>query len=212
MKSHAVVPSVLGDLTLVAHDGRLAGVYVDGQAHRPRPDALGELVDPADVPVLAAAAEQLGEYFDGRRRTFDLPLRAASGDFEALVRDALLAVPFGRTTAYGALAADLGDPRLAQAVGQAVAHNPLLVVVPCHRVVAADGTLTGFAGGVDRKAYLLDLEQHAAGVTMLPPTAPAVWEALEATPERRPVEVEGVIEPGAPGTIAPPDGLETDDE
>ena len=196
-RTHTTVPSVLGEITLVADDGFLAGVYVDGQAHRPHPDALGAPVAADDVPVLASAARQLAEYFAGRRRAFDLPLAPATGDLEGVVREAILDVPFGSTTTYGTLAEDLGDARLAQAVGQAVGRNPYLVVVPCHRVLGATGALTGYAGGVDRKAYLLDLEQHAEGLTMLPPTAPAIWARQEPPAERRPQEVEGVVEPGA---------------
>lgn len=207
-RRHATVTTVLGEVTLVAEDHLLCGAYADGQAHRPRPEELGAPADPRDVPVLAAAAGQLCEYLAGRRRSFDVPLALPTGELEGVVRDALLAVPFGATTTYGDIAEDLGDRNLAQAVGRAVGRNPYLVIVPCHRVLAADGSLTGYAAGVDRKAYLLDLEQHAAGLTMLPPTAPAVWSAQESPAERRPQEVDGVGEPGA--VLEPaPDGLDS---
>lgn len=208
-RCHAVVHTVLGEFTLVADGPLLAGAYADGQAHRPHPASLGALVDPAEAPVLAAAAAQLTEYLEGRRRAFDLPLAAPAGELEGVVREALLAVPFGATTTYGDIAEDLGDRNLAQAVGQAVGRNPYLVIVPCHRVLAADGSLTGYAAGVDRKAFLLDLEQHAVGLTMLPPIAPAVWSAQEAPAERLPQEVEGVV---APGEVLDPDPADVDPE
>lgn len=166
--------------------GALAGVYLDGQAHFP--SGLGEQVPLESDPLLLEAATQLREYLAGERRGFDLPLAAPRGAFEASIREALLAVPYGHTTTYGQIAGDLGDPHLAQAVGQAVGHNPFAIVVPCHRVLGSDGTLTGYAGGVDRKAYLLDLEQHTIGATILPPTAPPQWEAQRqaATEHRAP--------------------------
>lgn len=211
---HTVTSCVLGDLTLVADGERLAGIHLEGQKHLPT--ALGTHVAPGSDALLHAAAEQIEEYLGGGRRAFDLPLLPAAGPFEESVREALNAIPYGATTTYGAIAADLGEPRLAQAVGQAVGHNPFLLVVPCHRVLGAGGRLTGYAGGVDRKSYLLDLEQHAIGATVLPPTAPAMWEAqrlaaAEHTQERD--DARGPLPAPAPEDAAPPidpDGLGED--
>lgn len=181
--------SILGEVSFVAEGDALAGVYLEGQASVPA--GLGERVDLAGDPLLEEAATQFAAYLAGERRGFDLPLREPRGAFEASVREAMLAIPYGATTTYGQIAENLGEKNLAQAVGQAVGHNPFIVVVPCHRVLGAGGRLTGYAGGVDRKAYLLDLEQHTAGQTMLPPTAPERWEAqVRAEAGRGPDDLE----------------------
>jgi len=140
----------------------------DDHAPDPFADAAGTRVAPDDEPLLAEAVRQLRAYFAGDLRDFDLPLRPVGSAFQRLVWDGLRRIPYGTTTTYGALAADLGlDPRTtARAVGAANGANRIAVVVPCHRVVGADGTLTGFAAGVDRKRALLDLEQAAAVATL----------------------------------------------
>lgn len=113
---------------------------------------------PAD-PVLAAAAEQLRAYAAGRARAFDVPMRLEGSDFQKAVWSALLEIPYGSTTTYGAVAAELGrPPRAARAVGAAVGSNPVGIIVPCHRVIGADGSLTGFGGGLDNKVALLARE------------------------------------------------------
>lgn len=158
MRTHTVVGSPVGDLVLVAEDGALNGLYF---AHRhrgrPKPEEFGE----RDDTGFAAARQQLGEYFAGERREFELPLAPGGDDFHRRVWDLIAAIPYGRTRTYGELAADLGDRQLAQAVGGAVGANPLSLVVACHRVVGAGGKLTGYAGGLDRKRFLLDLEEPA---------------------------------------------------
>ena len=111
-----------------------------------------------DAKAAARAAEQLAEYFAGRRTRFDLPLTPRGTAFQLAVWQALRGIPHGETASYGAIARAIGRPGAARAVGAAIGRNPLSVVVPCHRVVGADGTLTGYAGGLDRKARLLDLE------------------------------------------------------
>src|SRR5205085_9923425 len=108
-------------------------------------------------------ARQLREFFAGERTAFELPLRPAGTPFQRAVWDALLEVPYGETTGYGALAQRLGRPGAARAVGLANARNPLAIVVPCHRVVGASGALTGYAGGLERKRFLLELEARGAG-------------------------------------------------
>ena len=150
---HSVLPSPIGPLTVVAHDGALVGVYME--SHKPFPTYdLGPLVDDA----LPAASAQLTEYFDGGRLSFDLPLAPVGTAFQHSVWDLIAAIPFGETRTYGELATALGRPTGARAVGAATGRNPISIVVPCHRVVGATGTLTGYAGGVERKAFLLDHE------------------------------------------------------
>jgi methylated-DNA-[protein]-cysteine S-methyltransferase len=158
MRTHTVVDSPVGDLTVVAEDGALAGLYFEGHKRGPAPDALGGRADEG----FEETARQLKEYFAGQRKEFDLPLAPRGNAFQIEVWGLLKNIPYGETRSYGDLARELGDVALSQAVGAANALNPLSVVVPCHRVVAADGSLRGYAGGLDRKRYLLDLEQPAA--------------------------------------------------
>jgi len=149
--------SPLGTLLLTAEDGSLVGVHFPGQKHdRPRQPHWQR----ADHdPVLAQARTQLAEYFAGRRARFDLPLAARGTPFQQAVWQALLAVPFGGTSTYGAIAAAIRRPRAVRAVGAAIGANPIGIVVPCHRIIGRDGSLTGYAGGLDRKAKLLELER-----------------------------------------------------
>lgn len=145
--------SPLGALTLLAGDDGLRGVFLPGHRHGPPPSA-GD----AEHPTARLAARQLGEYFAGERRAFDLPLAPAGTPFQRRVWAALAAIPYGETTTYGALAAGLGDPRAVRAVGLANGRNPLPIVVPCHRVIGADGSLVGYGGGLPAKRALLELE------------------------------------------------------
>ena len=159
---HAEIPSPLGPLTLVAdtsrEPGALTGVYLANQAHRPAANALGSAVSLADVPVLEQASVQLTEFFDATRRRFDLPLAPVGPEFSQRTWALLREIPYGQTTTYGALAAQLGNKNLARRVGQVVGRNPISIIVPCHRVVAANGAITGYAGGLDNKKWLLDFE------------------------------------------------------
>jgi methylated-DNA-[protein]-cysteine S-methyltransferase len=156
---HAVVGTTLGDLTLVASGHALAGVYFPHHWTRPDRSGLGDEIPAEGDPVLTQAATELREYLAGTRRTFDVPLALDGDDFQQRVWALLTEIPYGATTTYGELAARLGDKTLAQRVGQAVGHNPVSVVVPCHRVVGKGGKLTGYAGGLRRKQLLLDLEE-----------------------------------------------------
>jgi methylated-DNA-[protein]-cysteine S-methyltransferase len=127
--------------------------------------AMGEPPDPEhlgtrDDAALADVHEQLSDYFAGTRTVFDLPFRASGNPLQLAVWALISAIPYGATRTYGDLARDLGDRTLAQAVGTACGRNPLPVVVPCHRVVGADGALVGFGGGLPRKRFLLDLENR----------------------------------------------------
>jgi methylated-DNA-[protein]-cysteine S-methyltransferase len=118
-------------------------------------------VEAGSDPLFTEAAAQLDGYLAGRRTAFDIPTALAGDEFQQRVWALLTDIPYGATTTYGTLATRLGDSALAQEVGQAVGRNPLPVIVPCHRVVGKDGKLTGYAGGIARKRFLLELEEPA---------------------------------------------------
>ncbi len=162
-RSHAVVDSPVGPLTLVALGEALTGLYLDEQRYRPAPAAFGEpACDPMTAPFAEAAA-QLREYFDGARTGFDLRLALAGTPFQLRVWAALRSIPYGQTVSYGQLADRLGRPSASRAVGLANGKNPVSIIVPCHRVVGADGSLTGYGGGIDRKRFLLAHERRVSG-------------------------------------------------
>lgn len=148
--------SPVGILTLVASDSGLSAILWENDA--PGRVRLGPVTDAEDHPVLLAAKEQLGEYFGGRRRSFDLPLAFEGTEFQKQVWTALLRIPFGETRTYGEMARAIGRPSASRAVGAANGRNPISIVAPCHRVVGSKGALTGFAGGLEVKARLLALE------------------------------------------------------
>lgn len=152
----------MGELQLVANGAQLTGLYFPGHWHMPKPEAVGTEVDVHSDEVLTQAKTELVSYLEGSRTTFDVPLNASGDEFSERVWTLLQAIPYGATTTYGALAEELGNRKLAQRVGQAVGRNPLSVFIPCHRVVGADGSLTGYAGGIERKQWLLELEEPAA--------------------------------------------------
>jgi methylated-DNA-[protein]-cysteine S-methyltransferase len=156
-RTHTIIASPLGDLTAVAEDGVLSGLYFEGHLRGPKPDELGTYTESGFDEV----RRQLAEYFAGERTRFELPLAPQGNAFQRKVWELLTHIPFGETVSYGDLARQLGDVSLAQAVGAANARNPVSVIVPCHRVVGADGRLTGYAGGLSRKRFLLDLEEPA---------------------------------------------------
>ncbi|MFV0461031.1 MAG: methylated-DNA--[protein]-cysteine S-methyltransferase [Actinomycetales bacterium] len=158
---HTQIETTMGAVTLLADGGNLIGLYFDGHRGRPHPAALGAFVRAEADPVLTRATIQLKEYLSGTRRGFDLPLAAVGDEFCQRVWGLLGQIPYGRTTTYGALAQAMGERSWAQRVGQAVGRNPLCVVIPCHRVIGADGALTGYAGGLSRKHWLLALEEPA---------------------------------------------------
>jgi methylated-DNA-[protein]-cysteine S-methyltransferase len=155
-RTHTVTGSPIGPLTPVAEDGALVGLFMDLPGRGPDAATLGDRDDAAFGDVL----RQLDEYFAGERTAFDLRLRPSGNDLQLAVWGLMAEIPYGETRSYGSLARRLGDRTLAQAVGAACGRNPLPVVVPCHRVVGADGSLVGFGGGLHRKRFLLDLEQR----------------------------------------------------
>jgi methylated-DNA-[protein]-cysteine S-methyltransferase len=159
MRTHTLIDSPVGPLTLLAADGTLAGLYMDRQRYRPPQEAFGD----RDDRPFAAAAEQLEDYFAGRRTEFDLPLALTGTPFQRRVWDLLRTIPYGRTASYGELAERLGRPTAARAVGLANGRNPVGIIVPCHRVVGARGDLTGYGGGLDRKRHLLAFERSVSG-------------------------------------------------
>ena len=151
--------SPLGRLRLVAGDQGLAAVlweHQDGSAQR-----FGAMAEAAGHPVLVHAQQQLADYFAGTRRSFSVPLAVAGTEFQQRVWTALRTIPFGQTRSYGQIAAQIGRDKAGRAVGAANGRNPIPIIVPCHRVIGADGTLTGFTGGVAIKAQLLALERRS---------------------------------------------------
>ncbi|MFF2653305.1 methylated-DNA--[protein]-cysteine S-methyltransferase [Streptomyces sp. NPDC058045] len=158
MKQHTVKDSPYGPLTLVATDGVLSGVYMTEHRHRPPLETFGH----RDERPFAAAAEQLDAYFAGDLKEFDLPLHLDGTPFQHRVWQRLQQIPYGATLSYGELALALGNPKASRAVGLANGRNPVSIIVPCHRVIGAGGSLTGYGGGLDRKRRLLDFERGTA--------------------------------------------------
>ncbi len=162
--THTVLDDTpVGPLTLVADGDALTGLYMTDQRHRPPQETFGSPADPADPPFAATIA-QLRAYFRGELTTFDLPLALHGTPFQRRVWAALRTIPYGETVSYGRLAERLGVPTAARAVGLANGRNPVGIIVPCHRVVGADGSLTGYGGGLDRKRRLLAFERTDDGL------------------------------------------------
>lgn len=150
MERFAYLSSPVGTLTLTEEEGALTGLYF-GQLARQGQEVLS--------PVLKETARQLSEYFSGKRREFSLPLSPKGTEFQLRVWRALETIPYGETRSYGDMARLIGSPKACRAVGMANHRNPISIIVPCHRVVGANGSLTGYGGGLDAKRFLLDLEQ-----------------------------------------------------
>lgn len=171
---HTVIESALGDLTLVRdHDG-LRGLYFTQHWYRPDPATFG----PRHDDGFTDSTRQLSEYLAGSRRTFELPWALRGDSRQTAVWRLLAHIPYGITTTYGELATEIGDGVTAQQVGAAVGRNPLSIIVPCHRVVGRTGKLTGYAGGLARKRYLLDLEQDQVSRSDGKPFQVALTSAL----------------------------------
>jgi len=154
------IESPIGKLTLVATHEALVALLWKNQKWSAM---QGEKIEPADRkhPILDKAEKQLKEYFDGQREVFELPLKPAGTAFQQKVWKALCEIPFGSTQSYGGLAKAIGSPKASRAVGAANSKNPIGIIIPCHRVIGANGKLTGFAGGLDLKGKLLNLEGHS---------------------------------------------------
>lgn len=165
MKRTCRIETPLGEMIALAEGDALAGLWFVGQKYAPHD--MAEWLEDGDHPVLAALRLQLAAYFAGRSSSFDLPLAPKGTPFQTAIWALLRTIPPGGVVTYGALARQVAGQRegrvpSAQAVGGAVGHNPISIVIPCHRVVGADGGLTGYAGGLDRKAALLALERTEA--------------------------------------------------
>lgn len=158
VRTHTLMPTPIGLLTLVAEDGALTACSMELPRRGPDAGALGE----RDDAGLGEAVRQLTEYFAGERTEFTLPLAPRGDAFQHQVWALLREIPYGQTRSYGDLARALGDGNLSQAVGWANGRNPISIIVPCHRVIGADGSLVGYAGGLHRKRFLLALEEPAA--------------------------------------------------
>lgn len=152
--THTIIDSPIGELTLVARDGVLSGIYFPGHWHMPAPEVFGT----GSERGFELTQQQMGEYFAGKRTEFELETTVDGDEFQRRVWGLIDRIPYGQTTTYGEMAHELGEPVLARDVGAAVGRNPLSIVVPCHRVVGKDGKLTGYAGGLERKRFLLGLE------------------------------------------------------
>jgi methylated-DNA-[protein]-cysteine S-methyltransferase len=159
--THTTIASPLGELTIVAGHNHLLALYFPHHWYIPARETFGRYVETGFEDV----RRQLAEYFAGRRQQFELPLDPHGDELQHRVWDLVRQVPYGQTSTYGDLARGLGDGTSAQAVGAAVGHNPLSILVPCHRIVGRNGKLTGYAGGLPRKRALLDLEEAKLGMS-----------------------------------------------
>lgn len=153
---YRLMDSPVGRLKLVASDAGLAAILWDND--RPKRVPLNIIAEDESHPVLVEAARQLAQYFAGERQDFDLPLDFAGTEFQRKVWQALLTIPFGQTRSYTEIAEQIGAPKAVRAVGAANGRNPISIIAPCHRVVGSAGDLRGFAGGLERKTYLLSFE------------------------------------------------------
>jgi methylated-DNA-[protein]-cysteine S-methyltransferase len=154
--NHKLISSPVGELTLVASPQGLVAIL--WEKDDPKRVKLPETTESATHPILNKAEKQLGEYFSGKREEFQIPLDMQGTEFQKQVWAALLRIPFGKTASYGELARGIKRPKASRAVGAANGRNPISIIVPCHRVIGANGKLVGFAGGLKAKTILLKLE------------------------------------------------------
>lgn len=151
MKHCMMIPSVLGKLLLEEEDGKIVCLLFERD--------IPANVEQSDTPTLQKAAQELSEYFAGNRKEFDIPLNPKGTDFQKSVWNALCTIPYGKTMSYGQVAAQIGNPKASRAVGMANNKNPIPILIPCHRVIGANGKLVGYGGGIWIKQKLLELEQ-----------------------------------------------------
>ncbi len=154
MPYYSLIPSHLGNITIQCNDNALLGIWFE--THTTKPASLGIKADAH--PLLTEAQQQLQQYFTGTRQQFSLPFELHGTEFQKQVWCALTKIPFGYTASYQDLAIAIGRPKAVRAVGATNGKNPLSIVIPCHRVIGANGKLTGYAGGIERKQQLLELE------------------------------------------------------
>jgi len=159
---HCLYPSPIGPLLLMSDGEFLIGLHTENDKYKPR--IQPDWVEKAGATPFDRVREELAEYFAGGRREFSLPLKPAGTAFQQKVWGLLCEIPFGETISYGELARRVGNPNASRAVGMANSRNPISIVVPCHRVIGADNSLTGYAGGLDRKRALLEHEMQARGL------------------------------------------------
>ena len=157
---YKTMPSPVGELKLVARDAGLAAILWENDD--PKRVRLEDVVENKSHPVLLEAERQLNEYFAGKLKKFSMKLDFVGTEFQKKVWAALLTIPFGETRSYGQIAQQIGSPKAMRAVGAANGKNPISIIAPCHRVIGANGTLTGFAGGLEAKACLLGIESKKA--------------------------------------------------
>lgn len=150
------ISSPVGALTLIARDAGLSAILWENDD--PKRVRVGELIAAPDHPILIQAERELRAYFAGERTSFSVPLDAIGTEFQKKAWAALLTIPYGETRSYRQLATQIGNPKASRAVGAANGRNPISIIVPCHRAIGSDGALTGFAGGLEAKRYLLALE------------------------------------------------------
>ena len=161
MIQYRTIESPIGPLTLAGRGSVLTNLRMVDQTYEPSHADWSP-----DSGAFADAVDQLGAYFAGELTDFDLPLDLRGTEFQQRVWEALLTIPYGQTRSYGEIAQQIGAPGAARAVGLANGHNPIAIVVPCHRVIGASGSLTGYGGGLDRKRNLLDLETRRASANL----------------------------------------------
>ena len=162
MTYYSFLPSPIDDLLLLSRDGQITGLFMGEHQHGP--GISTEWTRDDSQAVLTSARKQLEAYFGGELTDFDLPLQMKGSEFQTMVWEGLKEIPYGETISYGELARRLGVPNASRAVGLANGRNPISIVVPCHRVIGANGKLTGYGGGLPRKQTLLELEARTTGV------------------------------------------------
>ena len=156
---YTVMDTPVGDIVLIADNKNLCSIYWPNQ--EPDKKKFHNLERKAHSKVLRTVVKQLYQYFEGKRVVFDLPIKMVGTTFQRKVWDALTSIKFGETASYRDIAKKVGNPKAARAVGAAIGKNPISIIIPCHRVIGSNGKLTGFAGGVVAKEFLLDLESRA---------------------------------------------------
>lgn len=154
MRHYQTVPFPVGPLTVMEEGGHIIRIKFNTDVG----DAIKK-----ETPAIMEAFRQLSDYFDGELKTFDLPLKPEGTPFQLKVWEALRTIPYGETRSYGDIARQIGNPKACRAVGMGNHNNPIAIVVPCHRVIGADGSLTGYGGGLPIKRQLLELENHYSG-------------------------------------------------